>query len=184
MFAKLLEKLSPKPKVEQKFTEQDKKAYEAAMLAGMVIVDWEEFRDSAYFATADEKRRGIYTVGFGNTVGVKGGDKTTYGKALLDLHSKVWDHLDKLAAWNPSLYAQFTAPQIAAIISLLYNVGETQFRAGETYKAFLRGDVAGMLEHGFDETKGFVKQSGSILRGLVDRRKKESSLLTLDLAKL
>ena len=154
---------------------------EATALAGIILADYEEFRPVAYHATEDERRRGIYTVGFGRTVGVKAGDRISYSDACHDLKDRINSLISQLKGWNSALFTQFTPGQVAALVSLLYNVGEGNFTGGATFKSFLAGDVRGIIEHGFDKEKGFVKQSGKILRGLVDRREKESTLLLADL---
>jgi lysozyme len=150
---------------------------EALVLAGIVVTDFEEYRNVAYHATADERRRNIFTVGFGETQGVGPGDRMSYAEACFHLKDRIGGMIDQLKGWKPDLFQTFTAAQIAALASLLYNVGEGNFKGGATFQAFLAGDVRGIMEHGFDREKGFVKQSGKILNGLVDRREKESTLL-------
>lgn len=150
---------------------------ETLILAGIIIADHEAYMPVAYHATADERRRNIYTVGFGETQGVGAGDRMSYATACYKLKDKLSGLVDQLRGWKPDLFTAFTPAQVAAIVSLLYNVGEGNFTGGATYQAFLRGDVKGMLENGFDKERGFVKQSGKILKGLVERREKESTLL-------
>lgn len=178
--------------IKQKFTtlaplvpqnDEEIKRLEALVLAGMVVVDFEDYMPVAYHATADERRRGIYTVGFGETQGVGAGDRLEYSVACVKLKNKLNGLISQLAGWKPDLFHSYTPAQVAALVSLLYNIGEGNFKGGQTFKSFLAGDVHGIIEHGFDKEKGFVKQSGKILNGLVDRRTKESTLLAMDLEK-
>lgn len=177
MFINFFKKTAPGPAAPNP---DELKRMEALVFAGIMLADFEAYRPVAYHATADERRRGIYTVGFGDTVGVKAGDRMSYRDACVSLKNKINTHIDKLLSWKPDLFTAFTPPQIAALTSLLYNVGEGNFTKGATFKAFLAGDVRGIMDHGFDKEKGFVKQSGKVLAGLVERREKESTLLLAD----
>jgi GH24 family phage-related lysozyme (muramidase) len=156
------------------------KKLEATVYAGIILADHEDYVARAYHATADERKRGIFTVGFGETQGVKNGDSMDYHTACAKLKAKITEHIDRLTSWKPDLFTAFTPAQVAALVSLLYNVGEGNFRGGATFQAFLKGDVNGIIKNGFDPEKGFVKQSGRILKGLVTRRGKEVTLLLAD----
>lgn len=156
------------------------KRAEAVLYAAIPIVNFESFRSTAYSATKAEKAKGIYTIGFGETNGVKAGDKITYAEAVAKLKTRIEGFIADLERLNPELFTMYTPMQIGGLCSLIYNVGEGNFTGGQTYKAFLAGDVDGVVASGFHPTKGFVKQNGKILNGLVDRREKESTLLTFN----
>tara|TARA_R100000005_G_C4991543_1_gene198890 strand:- start:265 stop:1677 length:1413 start_codon:yes stop_codon:yes gene_type:complete len=65
--------------------------------------------------------------------------------------------------------------QTAAIASLIYNVGATQFTKSEAYKKLIAGDFPGFDKLAFGE-EGFNKVGGKLNAGLVKRRKIESEL--------
>tara|TARA_R110002020_G_scaffold426362_2_gene635745 strand:+ start:2433 stop:3869 length:1437 start_codon:yes stop_codon:yes gene_type:complete len=65
--------------------------------------------------------------------------------------------------------------QTAAIASLIYNVGPTQFTRSEAYKKLIGGDFPGFDKLAFGE-EGFNKVGGKLNAGLVKRRKIESEL--------
>lgn len=68
--------------------------------------------------------------------------------------------------------------EMDAVTSLIYNIGATNFRKSNALKLLNAGDKKGFIEEAFGKEKGFVRQDGKILAGLVDRRSKERALFT------
>ena len=69
--------------------------------------------------------------------------------------------------------------QKAALVSLVYNIGQTGFLNSKAYKEGLAvGDIDRFKKEAFDSKIGFVKdkKGGTILPGLVNRRKSEKEL--------
>jgi len=65
-----------------------------------------------------------------------------------------------------------------ALVSLVYNVGEGNFKKSKALKALNSGDIETFLKEAFDPKIGFVKakKGGRILKGLVNRRSAEKEL--------
>ena len=69
--------------------------------------------------------------------------------------------------------------QKAALVSLVYNIGQSKFLESKAYKEGLAvGNIETFKEEAFDPEIGFVKDEpgGKILPGLVNRRKSEKEL--------
>lgn len=136
----------------------------ASTLVGIAL--HESYREDAYFATADEKARGISTVGFGSTDGVKPGDSITPERALVRLLADAgkFEAAVKRCAPVPMYPHEF-----AAYVSLAYNIGDGAF-CGSTLARKLRAfDYAGACA----EILRWDRQSGRVLRGLTIRRQSE-----------
>jgi lysozyme len=70
-----------------------------------------------------------------------------------------------------------TNNQFSALISLIYNIGGTQFRSSTLLKKLNRGDYAGAA----NEFGRWIYDNSKILNGLIERREKEKQLfLTRD----
>ena len=71
--------------------------------------------------------------------------------------------------------------QKAALVSLIYNIGQNRFLNSKAYREGLAvGDIDTFKKEAFDSTIGFVKDKsgdeGKILKGLVKRRQRERDL--------
>lgn len=108
--------------------------------AGLVgIANWEQFRGDAYYATADERERGISTIGWGNTEGVKPGDKTTPDKALVRLLGTAEKFQAEMRACiKPDVMV--TQKQWDAMASLAYNIGSKNFCGSTLVKKLNAGE--------------------------------------------
>ena len=69
-----------------------------------------------------------------------------------------------------------TPNQKAAIVSLIFNVGQGNFKKSKALKALNKGDIDTFLKEAFDPKIGFVKSGGKVLNGLVTRRQAEKQL--------
>jgi lysozyme len=130
------------------------------------LLQHEGFRDQAYHATADEKARGISTIGFGTTQDVKQGDKITVERAL----SRA---LTDGAKFEGAIKRCVTVPlhqhEYDAYVSLAYNIGEGAFCNSTLVRKLNAGDYAGACA----EISRWDKQSGRVLPGLTKRRADE-----------
>ena len=69
-----------------------------------------------------------------------------------------------------------TDNQLAALTSLIYNVGGFAFAKSKCLEYLNQGDYDSAAHEAFDEKVGFVKSQGEVLKGLVKRRAKEREL--------
>jgi lysozyme len=136
-------------------------ALSAAAFVG--LLQHEGFRDTAYHATADEKARGINTIGFGTTDGVKQGDKITVERAL---GRALTDGAKFEGAIKRCVKVPLHQHEYDAYVSLAYNIGEGAFCGSTLVRKLNAGDYAGACA----EISRWDKQSGKVLPGLTKRR--------------
>lgn len=142
----------------------------------LLIAEFEGLRLSPYYATAEEKEKGIVTIGYGNTF-YENGTKVkitdapitkTEALRLLQLTS------DKFATKVNSLITkQLTQNQFDALVSLAYNIGLGNFAKSTALKLVNNNPLDPNIAH---YIKAWNKQAGKVLPGLVNRRKKEAEL--------
>jgi lysozyme len=139
-------------------------ALSAAAFVG--FLQHEGFRDEAYHATAEEKARGINTIGFGTTEGVKAGDKIKVEDALVRA-------LRDSAKFEGAIKRCVTVPlhqyEYDAYVSLAYNIGDGAFCSSTLVKKLNAEDYEGACA----EISRWDKQGGVVLRGLTKRRAEE-----------
>ena len=129
---------------------------------------FEAFRASPYFATADEKARGIYTWGYGHTGKVPPRTSISESDALVLLGQ---DFESAVAVVNGLAPGSLTQAQFDAMCDLVFNVGPAAFRnpgTGQltgTGAALKAGDIATLRV----KLPQFTKQGGVVLKGLVRR---------------
>ena len=114
-----------------------------------LIQEFEGYRDTGYYATDDEKARGIVTVGYGSTHRVGHGEKITEEQAneyLMEDMMEAQDAVDRLVT------IELSPNQRAAL---------TSFK-----------------REAFGEDDGFVYSGGVKLPGLVNRRSEEQAMFT------
>lgn len=112
---------------------------------------------------------GIPTICYGTTKGVKLGDKAT--PALCD----EWLHRDLTYAGKgiaKGVTHRLTQGQYDALLSFVYNVGETKFYKSTLLRKLNAGDCVGASA----EFSRWVYAKGKRLNGLVTRRASERSL--------
>jgi len=80
-------------------------------------------------------------------------------------------------------YQDLSSNEQAAVMSLIYNVGMTNFKTGgkkegttKAYRALKSGDYDTFKKESFDPRVGFVRSGGQVVKGLQNRRKYELEL--------
>lgn len=136
----------------------------AAAFVGIAVN--EAYRDTAYYATQHEKERGISTVGFGATEGVKPGDKITVERALVRLLNDSDKYQAAVRRCAPVPMYQY---EFDAYVSLTYNIGQGAFCGSTLAKKLNALDYEGACK----EILRWDKQNGVVLRGLTIRRQSE-----------
>ena len=131
-------------------------AISAACLVG--IATHEGYRSEAY-----KDAVGIPTIGFGETAGVKMGDKTTPERALVQLLESTEKHADAI---RQCIHVPLYQHEFDAYISLAYNIGTGAFCRSTLVKKLNAKDYAGACE----EIRRWNKAGGKVLPGLVKRR--------------
>lgn len=134
-------------------------AISAACLVG--IATHEGYRSEAY-----KDAVGIPTLGFGETAGVKMGDKTTPERALVQLLESTEKHADAI---RQCIKVPLYQHEFDAYVSLAYNIGAGNFCRSTLVKKLNAKDYAGACE----EIRRWNKAGGKVLPGLVTRREAE-----------
>jgi lysozyme len=133
---------------------------------------WEKFRAVAYPATEDERKRGIWTYGFGHTRGVKQGDTCTEEQAtrlLVDRLVVVEDELREFVKRTPS------PRQWDALVSLGDNCGvKGENKVGPSGLVRLFNQERD--QECADRFLLWNKQSGVVVNGLSKRRAAERAI--------
>tara|TARA_R100000951_G_scaffold95483_2_gene84538 strand:- start:4102 stop:5532 length:1431 start_codon:yes stop_codon:yes gene_type:complete len=148
---------------------QESKAEDAVSF----IKEFEGYKASGYYATKSEQANGLVTVGYGSTGRVKKGEKITKEQAEEYLQE---DIAVAEKAVNSLVKVNLTPNQKAAVVSLVFNVGQGNFKKSKALKALNKGDMETFMKEAFDSKVGFVKSGGKVLKGLVKRRKAEKEL--------
>lgn len=100
------------------------------------IKQFEGFSPATY-----QDQRGIWTIGYGHTSGVKEGDLCTPTQATAWLNEDI--------GWVDSVLAHrcetipLTQDQYDALTSFIYNIGSGSFESSTTYKRLLQHDYIG-----------------------------------------
>jgi GH24 family phage-related lysozyme (muramidase) len=143
--------------------------------ARALIREFEGLKLTAYAATADERARGIWTIGYGATRWpdgrpVKRGDVWTLAMAEASLDHEIDQRAAKIAA---AIGNAPTSPgQFGAIVSLSYNAGVTGVVDSTLLRKHCARDCAG-AEAQFAR---WNKQGETVLAGLTRRRAAEAAL--------
>ena len=140
-----------------------------------LIQDFEGYRDTGYYATDDEKARGIVTVGYGSTHRVGEGEQITEEQAnqfLMEDMMEAEEAVDRLVSID------LTPNQRSALTSLIFNVGQGNFAKSKALVALNLGDFDSFKREAFGENDGFVYSGGVKLDGLINRRAKERDVFT------
>lgn len=131
------------------------------------IAEQEGFRSKAYRPLPTDR----WTVGYGftylNGIPVKEGDVLSEDQAktiLANLIQRV------AASLTPNLPPQVTQNQFDAVVSFVYNIGLTTFKANNIGKMFYNGlNIS-------DKFPLYNRSGGQIIQGLVSRRAKEQEI--------
>ena len=131
----------------------------ASVIVG--IATHEGYRGEAY-----KDAVGVPTIGYGETKGVKMGDKTTPERALVQLLTSTEKHADAI---RQCIKVPLYQHEFDAYISLAYNIGTGAFCRSTLVRKLNAKDYAGACE----EIKRWNKAGGKVLPGLVTRREAE-----------
>ena len=137
----------------------------ALLLATPFIAQWEGKRNDPYKDIV-----GVWTVCYGDTRGVKPGQRQTDAQCQDRLYEQIADHAKPVIACVPQLMGHDA--QLAASVSLAYNIGTGAFCKSTVAKRFRAGDFRGACN-------GFMAwrfAGGKEVRGLVNRRTEEREL--------
>lgn len=133
-------------------------------IAVEIVKRFEGLRLDAYLCPA-----GIWTIGYGHTGGVQGGERITEERAEELLMEDLKSVQRRLA---PAVEVPVTAGQAAALMSLAFNVGV----GAVTGSKLLRRLNQGLPEAAADEFLDWTRAGGQELPGLVRRRRAERDL--------
>jgi len=133
----------------------------ASTLVG--IAGWEQYRADAYLPTPQD----VPTIGWGSTVGVQLGQRTTPDRALVRLLADAQRHERELRACmgDVALYQH----EWDAYVSWAYNVGPGAACKSSLVRKLKAGDYSGACA----ELLRWDKQAGRTLPGLTKRRQAE-----------
>lgn len=140
-----------------------------------LIQDFEKCKLAAYTATDDEKVKGIWTIGWGNTLylngnHVKQGDKITQDQADKLFDSTIAEFENDL---TPMLHGiNLNQNQYDALISIAYNIGKHDF----VDSTLLRQLKQGNFNTAANQFLVWNHQAGKVLDGLTRRRVAERDL--------
>lgn len=134
-------------------------AVSAVALVGIAL--HEGYRGEAYKDVV-----GVPTIGYGETKGVKMGDKTTPDRALVQLLSSANKHADAI---RQCIHVPLYQHEFDAYVSLAYNIGTGAFCGSTLVKKLNAGDYKGACA----EIKRWNRAGGKVVKGLVKRREAE-----------
>lgn len=141
----------------------------AADIAFDLIAHWETYRAASYQDVA-----GIWTCGYGAT-GPTIGPHTVWEKdrAVAELKARIKHDLHVIEAM---LDHPATPNQLAAMVSLAYNIGLVAFEHSSVRRHFNEGDLQGAAESFLLWNKAHVKGQLVVVPGLEHRRVAERAL--------
>lgn len=118
---------------------------------------------------AYKDQRGVWTIGYGHTAGVKAGDVITQGQAEAFLSQDLGRVERSMSTLLPF---DATANQVTACTSLAFNIGLGAFGSSTLLRKFNAGDIAGTV----DEFLKWDHVDGGVNAGLLRRRQAERAL--------
>ena len=127
----------------------------------VAIATYEGYRGDAYKDSV-----GVPTIGYGETAGVKIGDKTTPERALVQLLESTEKHADAI---RQCIHVPLYQHEFDAYVSLSYQIGAGAFCRSTLIKKLNKGDYTGAC----NELDKWVYAGGKKLPGIVKRRQKE-----------
>lgn len=154
---------------------QNETEKEALSLAVPLIAKFEGWKPKPYKDIV-----GITTVGFGFTdfkVLSKYADGMTKEegyKILKEEVERIQVNLRNsfIAVGKKDEYDKLTSNKLAALYSLIYNIGLTKFKSYRVWRALILGDYQGAVE----SMLSINKAGGKVIKGLVNRRNAEVEL--------
>ena len=126
------------------------------------IAGYESYKSEAYIPVKGD----VPTIGYGETSGVKLGQRTTPERALAQLLVSTNKHAEGI---KKCINVPLTQYEFDAYVSLAYNIGVGAFCRSTLVKKLNSGDYTGACT----AIKSWNKKDGVVLRGLVARRQKE-----------
>lgn len=130
----------------------------------VAIATYEGYRGDAYKDSV-----GVPTIGYGETAGVKIGDKTTPERALVQLLESTEKHADAI---RQCIHVPLYQHEFDAYVSLSYQIGAGAFCRSTLIKKLNKGDYTGAC----NELDKWVYAGGKKLPGIVKRRQKEKEM--------
>ena len=130
-----------------------------------------------YTDEVDKIKDGTYAYGLRVGQGYITNPATTIPEMEMQFKERVNQDLNFVKSLNNE-NLNLNKNQMAAITSLVYNIGQDRFKNSEAYKNLLKGDLENFKKEAFDSEIGFVKdkKGGTIIQGLVNRRQEEQEL--------
>ena len=127
-----------------------------------LIKKWEELRLKAYLPTPND----VWTIGWGHTHTTK--------KGMIISEAQAQALFERDTAWVEAAIAKYvkvplTQNQYDAVASLVFNIGETNFKTSTLVRKLNAKDYEGAAL----EFPRWNKQKGKVLNGLVRRRAEE-----------
>lgn len=142
-----------------------------------LVSRWEGLETTAYLDKLASPP--VWTVCYGETVGVQPGDSYSEAECAAMLGSRILDYRAGLHSYltDGTLAQRLPATRDAAYSSLTYNIGISAAGRSTAVKRLNAGDVAG----GCEAIGWWNKAGGRVLRGLVNRRAEERELCLVGL---
>lgn len=135
------------------------------------IKGWEKFSPVRYFATADERRQGKATIGWGHVIQPWESFNEPMTQAEADaLFLKDLSRFER--AVRNGVKVPITQNQYDALVSLAFNIGESGFLNSTLLKKLNAGDI----DEAANQFMRWVYQNGKVLNGLVNRRYADMNL--------
>lgn len=135
----------------------------ASTLVGIAI--HEGYRGDAYIPVPGD----VPTIGFGETRGVRMGDRTDPVRALIRLQSSADEYAQAVRRCAPVPMHQH---EFDAFVSLTYNIGPNAFCRSTVARRLVVLDYAGAC----DAILMWNRAGGRVLQGMVKRRQEERRL--------
>jgi lysozyme len=130
-----------------------------------IVAEFEGFRSKAYKCPA-----GVWTIGYGETKGVKPGDTVAEPAAREQLSRRLDEFQQGVV--KSLAGAKYTQNQLDAMTSLAYNIGLTAFQRSSVCRHHRTRDYTAAK----NSFALWVKAAGRTLPGLVRRRAAEAAL--------
>ncbi|MDH7640530.1 lysozyme [Sphingomonas oryzagri] len=150
----------------------------AAIITGTTVTKWESGGQQhleAYHGAADAP--GIWTICDGDTLNVKPGDRETSAGCAVRVDKRLVSFVAPVLKAAPTLKGH--PYQLAASISLAYNIGAANFATSTVARRFRAGDWVGACT----AFAMWNRANGKVVPGLVNRRTDEIKICLTELPK-
>lgn len=128
--------------------------------------------------TAYQDGGGVWTCGWGETLGVTKYTKYTQQEADQRLETRTLGFMNAVLKYSPKLL-EHSPEKLAACTSLCYNIGEGDVAKkidGYSTSSVCRYIAQDNMQAAADSFKLWNKDNGVVVQGLVNRRKREADL--------